>query len=75
MKLISLVTILKCHKNDKNEIIKEHINNSYVSIKEKIKNASFICENTMFDNGVVDINSPLQYIYTCITIVQMFTDI
>lgn len=47
----------------------------YIPIKEKYDKAKLICEKTMYNDNSICVNSFHQYVFTCIIIVQMFTDL
>lgn len=63
-------------EGDRINFLKEHIVKSYIPLEEKDVRSQIIINNSYYDeNGNFKVNSVAKYMFTFLTIVDMYTDI
>ena len=69
--------VLYKDKNDSDriEFIKHHITRSYIPIEEKDARANIIVKNSYYEGDDFKINSVAKYVFTYLTIIDIYTDI
>lgn len=61
--------------NTKNANVPDVFNNSYVAINKKISMANDVIKNSYYENNKFKIDSIKKYIYSCMSLVDLYTSL
>ena len=82
MKIETLLTVLKTKNNEKDrvDLIKSHVLDKYIPLEEKQVRAQNIIKSSYYlkdndGNEIFHINSVAKYMLTCMTLIDIYTDI
>ena len=77
MKLDMFLNLWRVRKTDKDkaELLAAHIKTAYVPIATKIDKANDVIAASFYKDGVFHQNSPLKYVNTCLSLIQLYTDL